>query len=106
MVEELQQHKIIYPDGKEEIINHYGMFPHQSGGFAFYQEPIENIYTDRKPYIFISGANVRKIIPFPIECIHDFNIDSEVELGDVLITNKTCKKCKKFEKVKEIMKKA
>ena len=63
MVEKLQQHKIIYPDGKEEIINHYGMFPHQSGGFAFYQEPIENIYTDRKPYIFISGANVRKIIP-------------------------------------------
>ena len=72
MVEKLQQHKIIYPDGKEEIINHYGMFPHQSGGFAFYQEPIENIYTDRKPYIFISGANVRKIIPLT-ECDeHDY----------------------------------
>ena len=68
------KHKIIYPDGTEEIIEHYGMFAHSSGGFAFYTSP-EQSGQDipvTKPYIFISGANVRKIIPLT-ECDeHDY----------------------------------
>ena len=70
------KHKIIYPDGTEEIIEHYGMFPHSSGGFAFYLEPqslqTNEIYLTGKKYLFISGANVRKIIPLT-ECDeHDY----------------------------------
>lgn len=54
----LQKHRIVYPDGSEEVIEHYGMFAHSSGGFGF--------YLDEKgsgEIIFVSGANVRKIIP-------------------------------------------
>ena len=59
------KHKIIYPDGTEEIIEHYGMFCHSSGGFAFYVSPEQegNDLPITKPYIFISGSSVRKIIP-------------------------------------------
>ena len=64
------KHKIIYPDGKEEIIEHYGMFAHSSGGFGFYLRMEPNQHDGG--YIFISGANVRKIIPLT-ECDeHDF----------------------------------
>ena len=60
----LQKHQIIYPDGSNEIIEHYGMFPHNSGGFAFYVKDKGFTPNDsRVPYIFISGTNVRKIIP-------------------------------------------
>lgn len=52
-----QRHKIIYPDSSEEIIGHYGMFVHSSGGFGFYIE------CTQVGYIFISSTNVRKIIP-------------------------------------------
>ena len=76
------KHKIIYPDGTEEIIEHYGMFSHSSGGFAFYTEISKskemymgidlNVNGLGRPYIFISGANVRKIIPLT-ECDeHDY----------------------------------
>ena len=63
------KHKIVYPDGTEEIIEHYGMFAHSSGGFAFNTRPqktpegIDIKYLTSNEYIFISGANVRKIIP-------------------------------------------
>lgn len=63
----LIQHKIVYPDGSEEVIHHYGMFTHNSGGFAFYmkdQSICDNgVETGNCEYIFVSGSNVRKIIP-------------------------------------------
>lgn len=61
----LLQHRIIYPDGSEEIIKNYGMFCHSSGGFVFYttEGRNNNIEEGNPEYIFISGSNVRKIIP-------------------------------------------
>lgn len=60
----LQQHRIIYPDGSAETISHYGIFTHSSGGFAFYKKEYDpSNPTQELPYIFISGSNVRKIIP-------------------------------------------
>lgn len=59
------KHKIVYPDKSEEVIEHYGMFAHSSGGFAFYitEQRNNNIEEGDPEYIFVSGSNVRKIIP-------------------------------------------
>lgn len=48
--------KIFYIDGTEEILEHYKMSAHSSGGFAFY------ITDDFSDFIFIGSCSVRKIM--------------------------------------------
>lgn len=58
------EHRIVYPDGSEETIKHYGMFAHSSGGFGFYLNPqMSDAAWPTGEMIFVSGANVRKIVP-------------------------------------------